>query len=84
VRASIAAAASLALLLALPAAADSGDPAVVSVSVDGPGTVTSTPAGITCATGGSDCSATFPADTAVQLEETPDDGAALGTRTGCD
>jgi hypothetical protein len=47
----------------------------------GTGTVTSSPAGITC---GGDCSETFSFGTSVTLTATPAAGSTFGTWTGCD
>jgi hypothetical protein len=47
----------------------------------GTGSVTSTPAGISC---GATCSASFAGGTAVTLTATPDAGSTLAGWTGCD
>ena len=54
---------------------------VLTVSVSGPGTVTSSPSGIAC---GADCRQAFAAGTAVSLTPTPADGAMfLGWQGAC-
>ena len=52
--------------------------ATLSLSVSGPGTVTSDSGGIVCGRGGDSCSATFPAGTQVTLTGTPDLGGLFG------
>ena len=52
--------------------------ATLSLSVSGPGTVTSDTGGIVCGRGGTSCSATFPAGTQVTLTSTPDFGGLFG------
>ena len=51
----------------------------VSTTGDGQGTVTSTPAGITC---GNDCDATYAAGTVVNLTATPNGGSTFGGWSG--
>ena len=50
----------------------------VGLTVSGPGTVTSDPAGIVCGKGGDQCSADFPAGTSFTLTATPDSGGLFG------
>jgi hypothetical protein len=52
--------------------------ATLSLSVSGPGTVTSDSGGIVCGRGGASCSATFPAGTQVTLTPTADFGGVFG------
>ncbi len=50
----------------------------VALTVSGPGTVRSDPAGIVCGKGGDQCSAEFPAGTSVTLSTTPESGGLFG------
>ena len=50
----------------------------LELSVSGPGTITSTPAGIVCGRAGTQCSAEFPAGTEVTLTPTLDFGGLFG------
>ena len=52
----------------------------VAVTTSGSGTVTSSPAGISCPT---TCSATFPQNTAITLTATPQTGDYFGGWSGC-
>jgi hypothetical protein len=52
--------------------------AKISLSVSGPGTVTSEPAGIVCGKGGDRCSIELPSGTSLTLKATPDDGGLFG------
>ena len=49
----------------------------------GTGTVTSAPAGISCAGDGSQCNALFPADSTVVLTASPAAGSSFASWTGC-
>ncbi|MBF0459683.1 MAG: hypothetical protein HQK99_17490 [Nitrospirae bacterium] len=55
----------------------------VTTSGSGTGTVTSSPTGISCGSGGSSCSSTFPHNYAVTLTATPDSGNSFLQWTGC-
>ncbi|MBS2024392.1 MAG: Ig-like domain-containing protein, partial [Deltaproteobacteria bacterium] len=55
---------------------------VLILSVDGAGSVSSTPAGISCSGSGGSCSAAFPAGTAIVLTETPGSGIEFGAWAG--
>lgn len=50
----------------------------VALTVSGPGTVTSDPAGIVCGKGGDQCAAELPAGTSFTLTATPDSGGLFG------
>jgi hypothetical protein len=52
--------------------------AKVSLSVSGPGTVTSDPPGIVCGKGGDQCSTELPSGTSLTLSATSDDGGLFG------
>jgi len=55
-----------------------GTDSVLSISISGGGTVTSSPTGISCST--STCSGTFPQGSSVTLTATPSSGRTFGTR----
>jgi hypothetical protein len=52
--------------------------AALELSVSGPGTITSSPAGIVCGRAGDQCSAELPAGTEVTLTPTTDSGGVFG------
>jgi hypothetical protein len=54
----------------------------LAMAVSGPGTVVSTPPGISCGRDDDKCSAEFPAGTSVTLTPTPASGGAFGLWTG--